>query len=337
MLLPRLRTRLVPPDWTPTLLVVVDTEEEFDWHAPFNPDSVSVRNIAEQIHAQAIFDAHGICPTYVIDHPVAATPEAATLLAGFAASGRCDIGAHLHPWVTPPHDGPIDARHSYPGNLPPSLERAKLAALTQAIIAGTGITPAVYKAGRYGVGAATAGILAELGYTVDCSVVPWTDFSADGGPDFSDVADAPFDIAPGLLELPLSVGFVGRLHALGPALFPHLQAKAALRLPGIAARTGLLERLRLSPEGHSLHDLCRQTRAGLEAGKRLFMLTYHSSSLLPGATPYVRDAADRAAFLATIDRYCRFFKTEIGGGFARVADIAARLPMSVEPASRQAA
>lgn len=333
MLLPRLRTCHVPPDWTPTLIVVVDTEEEFDWHAKFNPASTSVRNIQQQIHAQSIFDAHGICPTYVIDHPVASNPEAAGLLAGFAADGRCEIGAHLHPWVNPPHEGPIDAQHSYPGNLPPELERAKIAALTDAILAGTGVKPVVYKAGRYGVGAATAGILAELGYKVDCSVVPWTDFSADGGPDFSTIPDQPFEITAGLIELPLSVGFAGRMQALGPSLYRHLQAGVALRLPGIAARSGMLERLRLSPEGHDLQDLRRQTRAGIDAGKRLFMLTYHSSSLLPGATPYVRSEADLARFIGTIAGYCRFFHTELNGRFARVADIASALL----PPTRQAA
>src|SRR3546814_6885075 len=97
----------------------------------------------------------------------------------------CRNGTHLHPWVNPPFQEVVNATNSYPGNLPPELEHAKLAALTEAIAGAFGARPVVYKAGRYGVGPATAGILEALGYRIDVSVVPFTDFSDDGGPDFS--------------------------------------------------------------------------------------------------------------------------------------------------------
>jgi hypothetical protein len=268
-------------------------------------------------------------PTYVVDYPVASTPAAAAVLRSFAAEGRCEIGAHLHPWVNPPAEGPVDVRHSYPGNLPAAIERRKLTALTEAIAASFGTRPSAYKAGRYGIGAATPAILRELGYTVDLSVVPHTDFSADGGPDFQDAPEAPFMIADGLCELPLSVHFVGRLATHGPRIFRYLSGTAVrrFRLLGICNRLDLLARLRLSPEGYSLADLIRQTRAALAAGTRLFMLTYHSSSLLPGATQYVRSETDRRAFLATIDGYLRFFLAELGGR----ADTATRVAAALAP------
>jgi hypothetical protein len=233
----------------------------------------------------------------------------------------------LHPWVTPPAEGPVDAHHSYPGNLPPDLERAKLAALTQAIVAGFGIRPVVYKAGRYGVGPATAEILRKAGYRVDVSVVPHTDFSADGGPDFTALPDQPFMLAPGLVELPLSVHFAGALRGSGRQLYPRLAGRfgAALHLPGVAAGLGLLERLRLTPEGHRFKDMLRLTKAALAGGTRLFMLTYHSSSLLPGATGYVHDAAERDRFLARLDGYCHAFLGRFGGRAGTVAELAAAL------------
>jgi hypothetical protein len=326
---PAVQRVLTPPAcWPPTLVVVIDTEEEFDWSGPFDPASTAVTNIAAQPLAQDVFDRQGVVPTYVVDYPVATAPEAVAVLRGFAAAGRCEIGAHLHPWVTPPAEGPIDSRHSYPGNLSPALERKKLAALTEAIAASFGKPPTVYKAGRYGLGAATPATLRELGYAVDVSVVPHTDFSADGGPDFSEAPADPFMIDDGLCEIPLSVSFVGRLAGRGPRLYRRLTASAAtrsLRLVGIFGRLGLLERLRLTPEGHSLTDLIRQTRAARAAGTRLFMLTYHSSSLLPGATNYVRTDAERSAFLSTLDGYLRFFRTELGGRTDTVTRVAAAL------------
>jgi hypothetical protein len=325
---PPVQKLLTPPaSWPPTLAVVIDTEEEFDWTAPFDPANTAVTNIGFQPLAQSIFDSHGLVPTYVIDYPVATTPAAVAVLRSFAAEGRCEIGAHLHPWVNPPAEGPADVRHSYPGNLPPAIERRKLITLTEAIVASFGTRPKVYKAGRYGIGAATPAILRELDYTVDLSVVPHTDFSADGGPDFQGAPAVPFMIADGLCELPLSVHFVGRLAAHGPRMFRCLSGAPMRRLHliGICDRLGLLARLRLSPEGYSLLELIRQTRAAFAAGTRLFMLSYHSSSLLPGATQYVRTEADRRAFLATLDGYLRFFLAEFGGRADTVRRVAAAL------------
>lgn len=325
---PPVQKLLSPPaSWPPTLVVVIDTEEEFDWNAAFDPACTAVTNIAFQPLAQDIFDRHGAVPTYVVDYPVASTPAAAAVLRGFAAAGRCEIGAHLHPWVTPPDEGPVGGRHSYPGNLPPELERRKLLALTEAITAAFGHRPQVYKAGRYGIGAATPAILRDLGYTVDASVVPHTDFSADGGPNFCAAPTDPFLIEAPLCELPMSVHFVGHLASLGPRLFPWLSGRAARRLHliGILSRLGLLDRLRLTPEGYGLAELTRQTRSALTAGTRLFMLTYHSSSLLPGATQYVRTEAERHDFLATLDGYLRFFTAELGGRLETVTRVAAAL------------
>src|SRR3954447_16433300 len=157
---PTVRKLLKPPtSWPPTLIVVIDTEEEFDWSKPFDPAADSVTNIGFQSLAQDIFDGYDLVPTYVVDYPVASTPAAVAVLRRFAAEGRCEIGAHLHPWVNPPAEGPVDVRHSYPGNLPSDIERRKLIALTDTIAASFGSRPTVYKAGRYGIGSATPAIL----------------------------------------------------------------------------------------------------------------------------------------------------------------------------------
>ena len=321
----------VPEEWPPTLTVVVDTEEEFDWSGPFGAAAPCVSNIAMQFLAQAVFDAHGVIPAYLVTHPVAADPAAAGVLRGFLRDGQCEIGAHLHTWVTPPHDGPTDRLLSFQGNLPPDLERRKLETLTHTIMAAFGIRPTMHKAGRYGAGAATAGILSGLGYCIDVSAVPGTDFSSSGGPDFSRCPPGPFIAEGGLMEIPMSVHFTGLLARSGPALFRFLDRPLArrLHLPGMAARSGLIERLRLTPEGHALPDLVRQVRTALANGTRLFMLTYHSSSLLPGAAPYVRTVDDRARFLETIAGFLRFFLGDVGGRACTVTAVAAALAKGV--------
>ena len=294
-------------DTPPTLLVVIDTEEEFDWDAPFSRASTSVANIDHQGLAQDLFDANGIAPTYAIDYPVATTPSSIAVLRPWLEAGRCEIGAHLHPWVNPPHEEDVNARHSFASNLPVDLMRRKLEALRDAIAANFGRAPSVYKAGRYGVGQDTPDVLRALGFDADTSVVPHVDFSDIQGPDFRALPDRPFLTTPEIAEVPLSVHFAGRAARLGPSLFPALDRLRRLHAPGIAARLGLLERLRLSPEGHSFDDMRRQTEAALACGDRHLVLTYHSSSLMPGGSPYARTSADRDHLLHSLTQYIRYF------------------------------
>jgi hypothetical protein len=315
----------LPVDSPPVLTVVVDTEEEFDWNEPFDRDARSTRNILQQPLAQAIMDRYGVVPTYVVDYPVADTPEAVSVLRSFLEAGRCEIGAHLHPWVNPPYEESVNTFHSYPGNLAPRLEREKLARLANKIEAAFGNRPTIYKAGRYGLGPDTYQTLQALGFKIDVSVVPHTDFSDQDGPNFIGFPETPFRPTPELTALPLSVHFVGALASQGSKYYKRMMNTglvAKARIPGIAARLGVLERLRLSPEGHGLEDMIRQTHAALKHGKRYFMLTYHSSSLLPGATGYVRNNSERDEFLSSLDQFLSFFQKECFGDMKSVSGIA---------------
>ena len=326
-----------PPRAPLELAVVVDTEEEFDWSAPFARENRETLTIPAQARAHAIFDRMGIVPTYVIDHPVATDPGAAAFLRAMAEEGRAEIGAHLHPWVTPPFEEAVTARNSYHGNLPPALERAKIATLTETIAAAFGFRPTVFKGGRYGFGPHTAAALIEHGYAIDCSFVPHVSFAADGGPSFYGRSARPFWLDPGrrLLEIPLTSGFTGPLAGAAErraGLFDSNVARR-LHLPGILARLGLAERIRLSPEGHSAAEQCRLIATLAARGQRLFTLAYHSPSLAPGHSPYVRTEADLAAFLANLEAVLGFFRDRLGGSFTTLTRYRAALLAEAQPAA----
>lgn len=312
---------------TPELLIVVDTEEEFDWSKPFSRASIGTRSIPAQARAHEIYDRFGIVPTYAIDYPVATDPEAVRFLRGLRDAGKAEIGAHLHPWVTPPYVEEVNARNSYQCNLPPALERAKIETLTDAIERGFGERPTAFKAGRYGFGPNTREVLVDLGYRIDCSFVPHTDFSTDGGPDFRGTRDVPhwLDAGGGLLEIPLSTGYFGALTGLAEKaawLFDNPGAEA-LRIPGVLARAGLVARSRLTPEGTPAAEQCRLIAAMARRGHQVFSLTYHSPSLEPGHTPYVRDEGDLREFLRSIETVLRFFRDELGGRFTTLGRVRA--------------
>lgn len=299
------------PDGPPLLQVVIDTEIEFDWTKPFARHDAAVSSIEMQHLAQEILTDYGIKPTYVVDYPIATQPSSLAVLRSFLATGNCLIGSHLHPWINPPFDEPITSFNSYPGNLDPALERRKLECLTAAIVEGFGVQPVIYKAGRYGIGPATPSTLSALGYEIDMSVVPHTDFGFDGGPDFRSLPDRPywFGDRGDLLEIPLSRGFSGLTAPLGPSVFAAVQSGLgrAIHLGAILSRTGLLERATLTPEGISTASHRRLMRSMHDQGHRVFTMTFHSPSLAPGHTPYVRTDADLQKFLDRMRSLLDFF------------------------------
>lgn len=299
----------------PTLVVVVDTEEEFDWDAPFSRQATSVTAMRHIDRAQRLCDAAGVVPTYVIDYPVATQREGHEALADWARAGRCAIGAHLHPWVTPPYDEPVSGPNSFASNLPPALQRAKLTNLCAAIAAHTAVTPTVFKAGRYGIGPHLIDAFADLGLTTDLSVNPCMDFTADAGPDFTGFDSRPFwiDRPGGLLEVPCTQGFIGWARGQGLRLRRAAESLKALRAPGILSKAGAVNQVMLSPEGNTFEEMCALTRALAADGLTLFSLTFHSPSVVPGHTPYVRSEADLRDFLSCIERFFHFFFGELGG------------------------
>src|SRR3954464_3482455 len=306
-----------PAAQQPMLVVVVDTEAEFDWVGSSSRRAVGVTSVEALRQVLPIFERYNIRPTFVVDYPVSTIPEGYEVIRDFYKSGVCQVGAHLQPWDTPPFVEEITDRNSYPGNLTPEVEREKLVRLTAAIAENIGIQPRIYKAGRYGFGLATPGILAELGYEIDVSVVPGTDLRRHFGPDFSKCPAHPywFGANPALLEIPLSVGYTGLL-ARFPAFARALTTSpflTALHLPGVLSHLHLLDRIVLTPEGVTFEEQRRLTRAMLRRGYRVFSLVYHSPSLVPGNTPYVRNAAELHPFLRRIEQYLEFFMGEVGG------------------------
>ena len=315
------------PGQRPVLLVIVDTEGEFAWDQPFNRSAIGTTSIASQplMHAR-VFDRFGIIPTYMVDWPVATTPASVATLRRLLDAGRCEIGAHLHPWVSPPYEEALSDFNSYGGNLPRQLEYDKLRLLTETIADAFGKQPLAFKAGRYGLGPHTAESIASLGYGVDASVVPYSAFTADGGPDFRAFDEHPYWFRAGtreLLELPVTTGYCGWLRRCGQRLYDAAQRPwpRRMRLGGVLARSRALERVRLSPEVASGAEMRRLTGALLAGGCQVFSLTYHSPSLMPGHTPYVRSEADLERLIATVHDYCAWFRDEVGGEFMSLSQL----------------
>jgi hypothetical protein len=291
---------------TCALIVTIDTEEEGLWSDQFRPSGNTVKNVRGVTRFQQLCDSFAIRPTYLVDAPVVEDRQAAELLLEIERTGRCEIGAHMHPWCNPPLvelDGPQD---SFLCNLPGTLKRDKLTWLTDAIAEKFGHNPTSFRAGRYALDDGVALILQELGYRADSSVIPFTDYSAEGGPNFEDSPTTPFVLGSepdsidadrtnrgqGVCEIPVSVGFsrtnFERCHSLRKlAQKPWL---SNCRMVGILDRLNIARRIKFSPEQADARRMCQLASAFHRRRAPAVVMMLHSSSLAPGFSPYVRDA-----------------------------------------------
>ncbi|MBL0925229.1 MAG: polysaccharide deacetylase family protein [Sphingomonadaceae bacterium] len=273
----------------PRFILTVDTEEEFDWNKPFARDGFGTSHLHAVPRFQELCGKYGIIPCYLIDFPIAEDSFGVELLGGYARNGVAEIGVQLHPWVNPPFDEPVSLQNSYACNLPEALERAKLTILHETIVSRFELRPDAYRAGRYGAGANTAAILDDLGITIDSSVRSRFNYSDQGGPDYTYHPLAPYWLRSGsVLELPLTTVFAGALRSAGPVMFGEIFESQTVR--SMLARSKMLERIALTPEGIPLSKALEGIDLALEKAVPIINLSFHSPSLAIGHTPYVQDA-----------------------------------------------
>ena len=301
----------------PAVLIGVDTEADDQWSRS-GRDRLEVKNAARLPALQALCDEYGVRPTYLVTHEMASRPESASILGALARSGRCEIGAHLHPWSSPPFRPEDLAAHTYPHNLPPPLLEKQLIELTDTIQKAIGARPTTYRAGRNGFDGGTLPILERLGYTVDTSVDPLFNERRKGGMVFAGAPVTPYhpsydDVRrPGtsrVLEVPITA-------ATDPPL-PKMLERAYASLPAIPYR-GALRRLGIRPVWLRPSYTSRERMIAFasrlhERGAPCFNIIFHSSELLPGGSPYTPDAASVERFLADLRALLEHTTRHLGG------------------------
>jgi hypothetical protein len=259
----------------------------------------------------------GLRTTYFTTYHVALEPWAAGLLGAIRADGAAEIGAHLHPWNTPPLEEPLLPRNSMMKNLPARLQLAKLQRLTTVLSDAFGEAPTAFRAGRYGLGPESVSALRSCGYELDSSVTPFLDWeTTDDGPTF---VGAPLDAyrmgldrdvnvpdARGpVVEIPLTCGYTRFSARRWLVLDRVLRARPTRTsaLAAVASRAGFARLVVLSPECTSVPDMLALSRGALASGVRHLQLTLHSPSLRPGLAPWISTAGDVDRLYASLEAY----------------------------------
>ena len=297
------------------IVVTVDTEADGQWQ---HGRPLATANVAAWPPFQELCRRYAVPPTWLITSEIAEDPDAVAFLRPLAAAGEVEVGTHLHPWTTPPfveepglrHN---DRAHAFPCHLEPELLLAKLETLTAQVARVAGALPTSYRAGRFGIDAVGADILAGLGYEVDSSVTPFVTWAAHGGrpgrgggPDFRRHDAYPFRVAgtgtPGLVELPVTIMPTYAVTRRVPWLREHWHARPA-RLRGRGRR--FLPRpqplwLRPRPD-YVLSDLQALVSQAERARLPVAVFMFHSSELLAGASPYRPTQQDVDVLLRLLD------------------------------------
>lgn len=294
------------------LIITIDTEED-NW-GDFTPTGYSLENIGYIPRLQELFDRYDVRPTYLITYPVATDDKSVSLLKGIMERGGCEIGSHCHPWNTPPFEEENSDRNTMICNLPMDLQFRKLKTLHDTIIRNFGITPVSFRAGRWGSSREVLSNICRLGYRVDTSVTPYTDWSSYYGPDMSEYTPDSFHFTDGegssLLVLPATVGFLQKDFALSKAVLNmvHHRCLRHFRLAGILDRLKLVNKVWLSPEQSTGQQMISLAKRMFNNKYPFINMVFHSSTLKAGLTPFVRSVDDEKRFLNNIEEFLVFSK-----------------------------
>ena len=280
----------------------VDTEED-NWIA--SRQNITVANIAALPRMHERVAAMGLRLTYFSAYRVVIDPSAVGVLRDLQAAGA-EIGAHLHPWNTPPLDEPDAPRNSNLKNLPADLQHRKITRLTDQIVEVFGASPKAFRAGRFAVGPETIEALIRCGYSVDSSVQPWVDWSGtDDGPNFVGAPQDVYRLLPGrpvteshsdgpLVEVPITSGFNRSPFSMWERAYRLVSTQTGrrFRLRALVTQTGMLRQVMMSPEGSRSTDVIALARHLVANGTRHLQMIWHSPSLVPGLTPFARSKDD---------------------------------------------
>ena len=281
--------------------VTVDTEEEWDWNSGFPTGKTSVENIRQLPKFQEVIDRHKASVTYFTNHAVLDHPESRGIIQELAKKPNVDIGLHIHPWNTPPLQ-PVEMVppcESFLHNLPWDLAQAKLDATLEAFDSA-GLKPTSFRGGRYSSSPQIQEYLRDHGIIADASVLPYNTWNDEGAPDYRHRDLTPFRHAPrtsddnALWEMPLTFGFNRSSFSTCERVIRGIETTPLrhFKLIGILDKLSIIRKEWLNLESPIGYDIPGFLKTLARIRPPFICFTMHSSSLMPGGSPYTQTLAD---------------------------------------------
>lgn len=317
------------------LAVSIDVEEEGLFSTKYDSRDVPVSNVSRLNLLDPIFRDLGIHPTLLPSYQVVRHKAHQDLLRSLTEKWDGEIGAHLHPWNTPPF-----ASLPYPEPVPSELTprdilSAKLETLLDAL-ASMGVRPVSFRMGRFNMGPRMLSVLEETKIKVDGSIAPMRKYYggpahlyAPTDPYFPDPADPCSPGSSRILEVPMTI------LPIAPRLGFFLERLDKLRLvPGgwISWFAMNLASLPAQPMWTGLRRLKAGVRVHRARRGRVLSIFFHSSELLPGGAPQHSTDASVELFLEKLRSFFSWLRREINVEsltLSQLFDLYQRTPSSV--------
>ena len=250
---------------------------------------------------QPLFVRRRAKPTYLLSPEVMRDARSVEALSTLA--GDHELGTHLHGEYAEPDAFEPDVTEVFQRDYAPDVERAKLTYLTDLFTRTFGRRPASFRAGRFGIGSSSIGILEELGYSVESSVTPFMDWS-DKAPGLTFVG-APTQPYHPDSRVPSKVGSSPILEV--PVT---IRPRAMQRLPMVGK---LVEPRWLRPTKGTAASLVAVARDEIAAARAarpdapvVLNAMFHNVEILAGASPYAATDADAKKILDRLDALLAF-------------------------------
>jgi hypothetical protein len=292
------------------LVISLDVEEEGLFFRRYPRTPPGVTNVASLERLEFIPREFGFPLTLLVTYHVARDPAACRVLTRWRERYGAEIGLHLHHWNTPPFVNLPEPEPVPSEKLPRALLRDKLAHLLQQVETSLKVAPQSFRMGRFDAGPQVWSLLPEFGLKVDSSLAPLTSKNPDPR-GFLAPAD-PFALsawvpaAAPVLEVPITivpvVAGTPRLAALlTGALPPPWDRRLQDRFRYVAAAG-------TQPAWYPLPSMQWATRLHRRRGGRVLTLAFHSSELLPGASPLFPTEAAVNRFVAKLRAFLTWLR-----------------------------
>jgi len=282
-----------------TFCVTVDTEPDCDIHwkrsQPLTFNSVT---FGIPLILRPIWDKFGIKPVYFVSPEVVENDKCCRVFKEEIKKGA-EIGTHLHSEYVEPQKKYDDIAGTASNEFPcfaydAEVEAAKIKNLTELIEKKIGVKPVSYRGARYGADLDTIKALEKLGYNVDSSIAPDTDWRSVGGPDHSHAMKQPYFIsrtdyyAAGdmkILEVPITIS--GRRFPFSPNKWMFYRWLRPTHMTAFEMKRLVAEFVR-------------------KYQSPVLNMMFHSMEILPGKTPFVRTKLGQKLYLSRLNSILRY-------------------------------
>ncbi|MBO4301316.1 MAG: glycosyl transferase family 1 [Desulfovibrio sp.] len=311
------------------LVVSLDVEEEGLFGGTYARRGYTTTNTVGLKRLEVLCHL-GVKPTLFCAYSVMTDAASRAHVAKLRERHDVELGAHLHHWNTPPLslEGNDASLADVTSNVPAcavadSLMAAKLHTLLETGRNFLDVSLSSFRMGRWDARRSLWPLLAEEGIVVDASVRPLHGQSTVfAEPDHFEAPNEPYWIATGkgnIFEVPLTV--TPLLSGI-PAVLRCLPEAIAARLRSSLRHWGVLA---LLPVYHPLWLMKLVTSLYVGRGGRVLSLTWHSSEMVPGATPHLPDARAVESLLAKIVAWLRWLFAHYAVRCLTMGELAAEL------------